>query len=194
MSSLRLPHDIRVVGETDDMAEALAAILDLRPDVALVAGHLKSASTLEAVTTLRCRRPRCGILMVTERSDAAEYRAFLGLGVAGYLERDDIDNETFVHCLVRRKNPDIVQVSRVAALAPPLPEPLPQASNPLGLDPEELTVLKDMDVELDREATAKHELMSLRKVDKVIARLYEKFDVEDRFHLAKRALQLGYIQ
>ena len=114
--------EVRILGDSDDAAEALAAIADLHPDRAFVATRLPSGSSQSLVVQLKRRQPELRVVAVAEAPDRREARAFIRLGVSDYLLRDELDSATVLRCLDRGRSPAILQVSRAALLAAPEPE------------------------------------------------------------------------
>ncbi len=66
---------ITVIGEADNGADALAGILDLAPDVALVAFDLSDPDGAEICATLRDELPVCRVLLLSTRDDDATFAA-----------------------------------------------------------------------------------------------------------------------
>lgn len=77
--------DIEVVGEAGTVAEAIPAILELRPDVAILDGRLPDGSGVEVCREVRAVDPSIKALILTSYDDdEAMFTAILA-GAAGYV-------------------------------------------------------------------------------------------------------------
>ncbi|MGI8549817.1 MAG: LuxR C-terminal-related transcriptional regulator, partial [Dehalococcoidia bacterium] len=133
--------------------------------------------------------------VVAEEPEVESLPAAIRRGAAGYLLRDDIDTEIFGDCLVRAANEDVLQISCGALLQ--LDEAVAgvRRARPaiVELTAAELTVLKGIDANRSRAQIAENLAISTRTVETVILHLNQKFAVYERFHLGKRAAQLGLV-
>jgi two-component system response regulator DevR len=77
--------DIEVVGEAGTVAEAIPAILQLRPDVAILDGRLPDGSGIEVCREVRAVDPSIkGLVLTSYDDDEAMFTAILA-GAAGYV-------------------------------------------------------------------------------------------------------------
>jgi two-component system response regulator DevR len=77
--------DIEVVGEAGTIAEAIPAILQLRPDVAILDGRLPDGSGIEVCREVRAVDPSIkGLVLTSYDDDEAMFTAILA-GAAGYV-------------------------------------------------------------------------------------------------------------
>ncbi|GAB3334194.1 response regulator transcription factor [Micromonospora halotolerans] len=85
---LNLEPDIEVVAEAGTAAEALEAALSNRPDVALLDIELPDGSGLDTAATLRERLPGCRVLILTTFGRPGYLRRAMEAGAAGFLVKD----------------------------------------------------------------------------------------------------------
>jgi two-component system, NarL family, response regulator DevR len=82
---LEAEDDIEVVGEAGLVSEAIPAILDLRPDVAILDGRLPDGSGIEVCREVRAADPSIkGLILTSYDDDEAMFTAILA-GAAGYV-------------------------------------------------------------------------------------------------------------
>lgn len=88
-AALMAEGDIEVAGEASTRDEARRGCLALRPDVLLLDLNMPGPPLLEVVADLRARLPALQIVVLTAHDGAAQARELLGLGVGGYLLKDE---------------------------------------------------------------------------------------------------------
>jgi DNA-binding NarL/FixJ family response regulator len=77
--------DLIVCGEAEDSAEAIAAIMQARPDVALIDISLKNESGLELVKTLGSQFPLVALIVLSMHDEALYAERALRAGARGYV-------------------------------------------------------------------------------------------------------------
>ena len=85
---LDLEPDIEVVAEAGTTAEALDAALRVRPDVALLDIEMLDGSGLDTAATLRDVLPGCRVLILTTFGRPGYLRRAMEAGAAGFLVKD----------------------------------------------------------------------------------------------------------
>lgn len=85
---LSLEDDIEIVAEAARGDEAVAAALDVRPDVALLDIEMPGGDGLGAAASLRESLPGCRVLILTTFGRAGYLRRALESGAAGFLLKD----------------------------------------------------------------------------------------------------------
>ncbi|MBI2812709.1 MAG: response regulator transcription factor [Opitutae bacterium] len=88
-SALENCADIQIVGEAGTAAEGEAAVLKLRPDIALLDLHLPDKSGLLACRAIRSQRPETKILVLTSSSSERNLQEAMHAGALGYLLKDN---------------------------------------------------------------------------------------------------------
>ncbi|MET7671339.1 response regulator transcription factor [Micromonospora luteifusca] len=85
---LNLEPDIDVVAETGTTAEAIDAALRLRPDIALLDIEMPDGSGLDTAATLRDELPDCRVLILTTFGRPGYLRRAMEAGASGFLVKD----------------------------------------------------------------------------------------------------------
>ncbi|GMM59411.1 response regulator transcription factor [Novosphingobium pituita] len=85
--------DIRIVGEADCGAEAIAAYARLKPDVVLMDLQMADMSGVEAIAAIRSEAPDARILVLTTYSGDGRAIKALRAGAMGYLLKASLRNE-----------------------------------------------------------------------------------------------------
>lgn len=83
----RMP-DVQVVGEASDGRQALALILQEKPDLALLDIGMPELNGLEAAERIAREAPRTRLVMLSMHSNESYVAQALRLGVVGYLLKD----------------------------------------------------------------------------------------------------------
>ncbi len=120
---LEIESDIEVVARAGDGAEAIAAVLQHKPDVLLTDIEMPHLSGLEVAAMLQERGSRTRVIIVTTFARAGYLRRALEAGAAGYLLKDSppevlADAVRRVHAGLRSVDPSL------AADAWTAPDPL----------------------------------------------------------------------
>lgn len=111
---INLQHDMEVVAEASDGAEAIAAFRKYRPDVTLMDIRMPDISGIEAITRIRADFPVSKFIILTSHAgDVQAMRAFQA-GATGYLLKnllrtELIDTIRLVQAGKRRIPPEIAQ-------------------------------------------------------------------------------------
>lgn len=85
--------DIKVVGESGSAEEAATAILELKPDVAVLDGRLPDGSGIEVARSIRSADPGINALILTSFDDDEALFSAIMAGAAGYLLKDVRGND-----------------------------------------------------------------------------------------------------
>jgi two-component system response regulator NreC len=85
--------DLKVVGEVDDGAQALAAVADTHPDVIVMDISMPGMNGLAAARALKRTAPQVKVVVLTRHSDDAYFHELLRAGVAGYVLKQSTSNE-----------------------------------------------------------------------------------------------------
>ncbi|MEU4400669.1 response regulator transcription factor [Micromonospora orduensis] len=85
---LNLEPDIEVVAEAATGAQALTAALRVRPDVALLDIEMPDGSGLDTAAALRERLPSCRVLILTTFGRPGYLRRAMEAGAQGFLVKD----------------------------------------------------------------------------------------------------------
>lgn len=84
-AAFELEHDITVVGEASNGAEALAKMRVLAPQLVLMDVRMEKMSGIESCREIKSRYPDVSILMITSYTDDEAVFASMLAGASGYL-------------------------------------------------------------------------------------------------------------
>ena len=79
---------LEIVGEASTVAEALAAIPSIRPDVAVVDVRLPDGDGVEICRAIRSQSPETACLIFTSHADVGTLSSAIVAGAAGYVLKD----------------------------------------------------------------------------------------------------------
>jgi two-component system NarL family response regulator len=81
-------HDLELVGEAADGAEAVERAQELMPDIVLMDVRMPRRSGIEAASQIKELIPHCKILMLTISDDEADLYDAIKAGASGYLLKE----------------------------------------------------------------------------------------------------------
>ena len=88
-------YGLEVVGEASCGWEALNLARELSPDLAVLDLHLPDMTGKELARQLLAEHPRLKLLILSSDSDIAQVKETLKIGVAGYLLKENTDQDLF---------------------------------------------------------------------------------------------------
>ncbi len=187
---------MRVVGEAGDGQEAYRAIVELRPDVAVMDISMPGWSGSEATGRLRRACPDVRVVSLTVHEDESYLRGLLEAGATGYI-------------LKRSATADLVHAIRTVAAggtyidpnlagrlvnvyidSPPAPLPLARGE----LTGREADVVRFIALGLSNKEIAARLEISVKTVETHKARALERLGLHSRADLVQYALQQGWLQ
>ena len=186
-SLLGIQPGIEVAGTAADGRAAVAAALDLRPDVALMDVRMPVLDGVEAAAILRDRLPACRILMLTTFDDEQYVHRALAAGAAGYLLKD-LPAAELAHA-VRLAHAGVTQLAGSVArrlvrnVVPPAP--------PATLTRREVEVLRLIATGATNREIANRLFVSEGTVKNHISRILSRLGLRDRTQAAVYARDHG---
>ena len=196
---LEVRPEIEVVGEAANGAEAIDKVAILRPDVVLMDLHMPVLDGIAAARRLRVEQPDTRVLALTTFDDDEDVFAALRAGAVGYLLKDVTSDRLVEALLAAARGESVLQpsvaakvVARFARMADDEPAPRPQ---PLvvPLSDRELEVLRLLaDGDSNREI-ASALFLAEGTVKNHVTNVLAKLGARDRTQAAPRARALDLI-
>jgi DNA-binding NarL/FixJ family response regulator len=186
--------DMKVVGDSGKGAEAIEAIVQVHPHVAIVDIKMPEMGGLELIREIRAKSPKTQILVFTMYDNATYVSEALRRGAAGYVLKSINKRELLKAIRTLRDGGGFLQ----AEVAKPL---LRQVAVEARLDAKEnrLTVRELETLELLAEGKTNKEVANLLTVSDETVKthlrhLYEKLGAADRAHAVAIAFRLNLIE
>jgi DNA-binding NarL/FixJ family response regulator len=179
--------DLCVVGEASDGRAALAATIDLDPDVVVMESALPGLDGAQVTARLRAACPDRKVLVHTACEHAGSVRLLLGMGARGYvLKRSPAEN--------------LLQAVRAVAAGGTYLDPgvagsaVPGLIDPPGeLSAREVQVVRLIALGYGIKQIAAQLGVSGRTVETYRARAMEKLDLRTRVDLVRHAARSGWL-
>jgi DNA-binding NarL/FixJ family response regulator len=196
---LEVRPEIRVVGEAANGAEALDRVAALRPDVVLMDLHMPVLDGIGATRRVRVEHPDVQVLALTTFDDDEDVFAALRAGAVGYLLKDVSSDRLVEALLAARRGESVLQpsvaakvVARFARMTDGEAAPRPQ---PLvvPLSERELEVLRLLAEGSSNREIASALFLAEGTVTNHVTNLLGKLGARDRTQAALRGKALGLI-
>jgi DNA-binding NarL/FixJ family response regulator len=196
---LEVRPEIRVVGEAANGADALDWVAALRPDVVLMDLHMPVLDGIGATRRVRVEHPDVQVLALTTFDDDEDVFAALRAGAVGYLLKDVSSDRLVEALLAARRGESVLQpsvaakvVARFARMTDGEAAPRPQ---PLvvPLSERELEVLRLLAEGSSNREIASALFLAEGTVKNHVTNLLGKLGARDRTQAALRGKALGLI-
>jgi DNA-binding NarL/FixJ family response regulator len=86
-------HDLKVCGDSDEAAEALRSISELKPDVAIVDIGLKHSDGIDLTRNIKARHPKIPVVVLSIHDESVYAERALRAGASGYLMKEAASND-----------------------------------------------------------------------------------------------------
>lgn len=196
---LDLDPQITVVAEAADGSRAVDAVATVNPDVVLMDLHMPVMDGIEATARIAANHPRTKVVVLTTYADDASIYGALQAGALGYLTKDS-GREDIVRAVVAAAAGQAVldgEIQRrlVAAASTARPNPLPHAAVPPpdNLTTREIEVLRLIAVGRSNAQIAAELFVSEATVKTHINHLYAKTGARDRAEAVRYAYRHGLV-
>ena len=180
---LSLEDDLEVVGAASDGEEALAKVLELRPDVLVTDIEMPRFSGLDLAARVRAECPGTRVIIVTTFARAGYLRRALDAGARGYLLKDTPSEQ--LADAIRRVHAGGRSID--AGLA----EEVWDAQNPLS--EREIQVLREAESGKSTPAIAADLGLSVGTVRNYLSEAMGKLGAEGRAQAARQAREKGWL-
>ncbi len=176
--------DLTVVGQASSVAEALARIPALRPDVAVLDVRLPDGNGVELCRDLRTALPGLRCLMLTSFTDADSMVDAVLAGAEGYVIKD-VKGLQLVDAIRRVGSGETLLDGRaVAALVAELRATTGKPGPLAGLSEQELVLLDLLGESLTNRQIAERMFLAEKTVKNYVSRLLAKLGLERRSQAA----------
>jgi len=189
--------DMEVVSEAPDGEQAVQAVRETSPDVALMDLTMPRTGGMRALQEIvrNCRKTR--VLVLTMHDDPAYLRSVLAAGASGYVLKRSVDAELLaaIRAVYRGGtfvDPSLADVLVQDALAKKAAK-APRTRPVNILSDRELEVLKLVARGYGSQQIAKQILVSVKTVETYRSRLTQKLGLRTRSELVRFAVQMGLL-
>ncbi len=184
-------HDLKVCGQAEDAHQAMDAIRDLAPDLAVVDISLKETSGMELIKDIKIRYPGLPVLTLSMHDEAIYAERALRAGAKGYIMKQEATDK--VVTAIRRVLAGEVYISD--GMAAKMVSKLVGRSADKGASP--LEQLSDRELEVFRligEGYGTREIaeklhLSAKTIETYRAHIKEKLGFQDANELLRSAIQ-----
>ncbi|MGW6271014.1 response regulator [Streptomyces sp. NPDC055060] len=189
---------IRVVGEVGDGEQAVAAALELRPDVVLMDIRMPVLDGVRATERLTAELPGCRVLALSTFDMDEHVVGALRAGAAGFLPKD-VSPEELVAALRTVHRGEAVVAPRLltrllATFVTPAPASHPPTADLAGLTPREVDVLRLIAAGLDNTEIARRMEIGVQTVKNHATGIFAKLGVRDRAQAVIAAYESGLVR
>jgi DNA-binding NarL/FixJ family response regulator len=183
-----LTPDVEFVGEAEDVATAVRAILDAQPDVVLVDVHLPDGTAAQVIEAVVKGRPNTRFLALSVSDAAEDVIATIRAGARGYVTKT-ITPEALADAIRRVHEGDAVFSPRLAGFvldafagdAPPIDPEIDQ------LTAREREVLRHIARGYTYRETARELHISVKTVETHVSAVLRKLQLTNRHELTRWA-------
>jgi DNA-binding NarL/FixJ family response regulator len=176
--------DLSVVGQASSVAEAIARVPALRPDVAVLDVRLPDGSGVELCRDLRAALPGLRCLMLTSFTDEDSMVEAVLAGAEGYVIKD-VKGLQLVDAIRRVGTGETLLDGRaVAALVAELRAKTGKPGPLAGLSEQELVLLNLLGESLTNRQIAERMFLAEKTVKNYVSRLLAKLGLERRSQAA----------
>lgn len=184
--------DLEVVGEAGSVAEAMARIPALRPDVAVLDVRLPDGNGIELCRDLRSRLPELRCLILTSFTDEQAMLDAILAGASGYVVKDIGMLELVEAIRAVGAGESLLDNRAAAALMAKLRKEAEGRTGPLAaLTDQERVLLGLLGEGLSNRQIAARMCLAEKTVKNYVSRLLSKLGVERRTQAAVLATKLG---
>jgi DNA-binding NarL/FixJ family response regulator len=167
-----------VVAAAGTAADALAAVTEARPDLAVVDLKLPDMDGVELCRRLLAARPGLAVLVLSMYAGDQPVRAALAAGATGYLLKDSEPTEVLAAIRLARRGGLVVTGAARTALATPLGRPSPAALQ--GLTERERQILDLLVAGLPTAVIARRLQLTPKTVRNRLSEMFAKLGVHGR--------------
>jgi DNA-binding NarL/FixJ family response regulator len=193
----RLP-DVEVVGEASNGREALALILKVKPDMALLDIGMPELNGLDAAARIAREAPRTRLVMVSMHATETYVAQAIQLGVAGYVLKESCADELPVLLRAVTNGETYLSPGVSKTLVGALKHKLaggaaPEPSAAGVLTPRQREILQLVAEGKSTKDIANALELSVKTVETHRAQIMDRLDIHDVAGLVRYAIRLGLV-
>lgn len=191
---LELDGDIQVISEAVDGEDCLDKLQVVKPDVLLLDINMPKKNGLEVLKTLKSRRSKLKVLVLTVHNEIEYLMKAVDIGVNGYVLKDSESAELKKAIFIVADGETYIQPSLIPALNAKMIETNKDAEKIKSLTKRELDVLKLLAVGMFNKEVGKRLEISERTVKNHVSNIFKKLEVTDRTQAAVFAIRNNLVQ
>ena len=193
--------ELDVVGSAQAGEEAVAAVLELRPELVLLDLELPDMNGIEVTRRIKRRTQGVEVLILTSFEDEQKVYEAIQAGASGYLVkrvgpekirsgiREVMEGGTVLEPLIAKRFWNYFHSLKAA----PAPAPPAAPDNPWGLSPAELDVLRYVAKGLSNAEVGRVMTLERRTVRTHLSHLYRKMGVNSHVEAVVLAVRAGLV-
>ncbi len=184
-------QDFNVCGQADDAPEALKAIAELKPDVAVVDISLKSSDGIELTKSIKARYPKLFVIVLSLHDESIYAERALRAGAHAYLMKEAV-SENIVKAIRVVLNSEIYVSDKISRklLHRIAGDKAGTAKTPIDtLSDRELEIFRLIGEGYKASQMAKRLHLSIKTIETYRARVKQKLDLADSSELLRYAIK-----
>ncbi|HJP73731.1 MAG TPA: response regulator transcription factor [Pseudonocardiaceae bacterium] len=187
---IEVEEDLAVIGQASSVAEALARVPALRPDIAVLDMRLPDGNGVELCRDLRSRMPDLNCLMLTSYTDEQAMLDAILAGAGGYVIKDIKGMELVEAIRTVGSGKSLLDNRAAAALMDRLRATVAKPGPLAGLSEQERTLLELLGEGLTNRQISERMFLAEKTVKNYVSRLLAKLGMERRTQAAVLATEL----
>jgi DNA-binding NarL/FixJ family response regulator len=188
-------HDLEVVAEAEDGAEAVEKALTEDVDLAILDVSMPRMTGIQAAAELHKRKPELKTLMLSMYDSEQFLFESLKAGASGYVLKSGADTDIVDACRAAMRGDSYLYPSAVTTLVRDYVERGGRGEEHFDvLTPRELEVLKLIAEAYTSKEIADALFISIKTVDRHRQNILDKLGMRDRVELTRYAIRRGLIQ
>lgn len=187
-----LEPEFEIIGESDNVTDAVEMIRDRTPDLVLLDVGIKEGNGAQVVEEVRKTHPQIRFLALTLSTSRADVVRLFDAGVDGYITKFSAGAN--LPSLVRQALAGSRPMSRqVAGYLLDIDEDIPDASELERLTPREREVVALIARGYTYRETARDLGMAVKTLETHISHIFHKLKVASRHELTRKAYDEGFV-
>ncbi len=187
-----LEPEFEIIGESDNVTDAVEMIRDRTPDLVLLDVRIKEGNGAQVVEEVRKTHPQIRFLALTVSTSRADVVRLFDAGVDGYITKFSAGAN--LPSLVRQALAGSRPMSRqVAGYLLDIDEDIPDASELERLTPREREVVALIARGYTYRETARDLGMAVKTLETHISHIFHKLKVASRHELTRKAYDEGFV-